>query len=247
VFRTILFLAINLLIFALVLNRTDVLGITPKQTEVYVRHVYAKPNYKYWTYLDGTQFCKENKGYESLDAFSSKKSTIIYFENVTLLECISNIKNIAYEFHKRHLEVAINLENSFEYDRFFKTGFTEFSTAYYKEKFKEADVVNDWLDYIVFDNSMEFLTYVERRRVEGELRRIFTKPFIGFRFTKNYAFDPISLHPVRKDKQVRDFMPYDGDGDFIITGFEVHNFKKTKIFNENISSKTFIGDGEFVR
>ncbi len=217
-----------------------------------IRSVHSKPNYKYWTRIDGTRFCnldslRINETFKYLEAFSDKKTNVLYLENVELADCLENIRTIASEFHRRNLELAINIEKQMDYKSVYSEDFTSMQPNYYREKFKNAGGVNDWVDYLVVDNAMEYMTFEDRRSVLVALRTVFPKPFIGFRFTKHFAGDPESPHQIRNNVQIKNFLPRDDDGDFIITSIKTNHLRRTTIFVEDEAMDKVGVDGEFVK
>jgi hypothetical protein len=244
-----IFLLINFFVLkGLYLNQIN--RLTHSRT--LIRQVYSQQDYRYWSKEDGKKYCKEmgmleqEAVYTDLSRYADKKTNVIYFQNVDLIECKEFIQKIAVEFHKRNLEIAFDLEKKFEADKFFTGKFENFDTKYYSEKFKEMGFVSDWVDYIVFNNAMEYLTYSERRTIQTTLRSIFTKPYIGFRFENGMDIEPSSVHPVRNNKFMVDFIPMDDDGDFIIINFPVDSFKRTMVFAEDKEIYRVGINGEFV-
>jgi hypothetical protein len=207
--------------------------------------VHNEPEYRYWLYENAIDYCSEDSIFSDSQIESKKediqnkidnliktKGNVIYFKNIDLINCLKNIKNIAVEFHIRGFQIAFNLENTFDYQKIYGDDFSRFDLNPVREKFKDATFVSDWVDYIVVDNAMEFMTYTERHSLYAELRTIFNKPFLGFRFTRHYDLDPDTTHPNRPDKKIADFLPKEDDGDFIITSIPVKDFKRTMVFIE---------------
>jgi hypothetical protein len=185
--------------------------------------------------------------YLRLESYSNTKTNVVYFQNVDLLECSDYIKQIAEQFHKYNLEIAFNLETKIEREKVFNADFTVINENYFKDKFQKTVFINDWVDYIVFDDAMQFMTFDERRHSQVLLRDIFPKPYLGFRFTKAENSNPDSTHAIRSDKTMKEFLPRDDDGDFIITSISYPKLKRTMIFIEDLSLDRIGADGEFLK
>jgi hypothetical protein len=214
---------------------------------ILVKQVYSKPGYQYWSIVDGVEYCstKENPDrYKDLPSFADKKTTVVYFKNVSLLDCIDNLKEVSTKFHNYDLEVAFPIENDFDKAKAVKADTGEIIPEYYTEKYKKALEANDYVDYIVHENAHAYFTFDERRQVQVVLRDIFKKPFIGFAFSNEYGSDPATTHPHRSDKQLAEFMPRDDDGDFIITGINVPSFKRTLVIVADQKMDKIGVDGE---
>jgi hypothetical protein len=219
---------------------------------ILIRQVYSKPGFKYWTAIDGKEVCKsmnpdETTAFDnSLNQFADTKTNVIYFQNTNLLDCIDHISTLAALYHKHGLEIAFNLEAEFEEDKVFPLNHASFDSNYYSTKFAKAVFASDWVDYLVFDNGMKSLTFDERRSVQSVLREVFKKPFLGFRFVSDgYDLNPEANHPVREDIKMREFLPRDDDGDFMITNFKPQSLKRTMLFVESTVSDRIGVDGEF--
>lgn len=213
---------------------------------IYIKKVYSKPGYKYWAREDGTKYCRNEENtnkFDSLSEYSGKKTNVIFFENVNVIDCLDQIEKISIEFHKYGLEIAFPIEIDVDYAKAYVDGVV--SESYYREKYSPATSVNDWVDYIVFVDAMHFFDYNERREIQVVLRDIFKKPYLGFLFNKKYDIDPESIHPNREDKKIIDFLPKDDDGDFIITEIKVDTFRRTLVFAATDLMDTVAADGEF--
>jgi hypothetical protein len=223
-------------------------------TTSYIKQVYSYEGFKYWSKVDGAKICgdhtkeEEQQSFKTFDEYTNSRTNIIYLQNVDLVGCKDQIQDLAKELHKRNIALALNIEKNFDYkDAFTDESLTKVKTDYYKNKFKGFEFVNLWVDYLVFDHAMEYLTYNDRRAIQTDLRKIFDKPFIGFRFTRHIDGFPTDNHPNRQNKTLEEFLPRDDDGDFIITSIYVPAFKRTLIFVEDIQTNLATVNGEFLK
>jgi hypothetical protein len=239
------------LIFNILLFNVTYLRHNQKGDHSIVRQALAKPEYRYWDKVDGISYCKavgdeKTELFKSFDGFTMKKTNVVYLINTDVLSCQYNLPEIARELHMRDLELAIDLDLSLDYKLLYSEDFAQFTPANYSKRFEGAKGLNGWVDYIVVDNAMEFMTYDERRGLQSELRAVFPKPFLGFRFTKHFNFPFDTIHPNRQDKRIGEFLPKEDDGDFIITSINPELFKRTYVFIEDKDFESLQFDGEFL-
>jgi hypothetical protein len=205
-------------------------------SQTYIRQVHSYEDFKYWSKENSTLFCTKRDPKSiiaALEKYAFKNTNVVLMDQTDIIRCKDNITFIAAELHKRNLALAMYVDINSNYKSLFKDNFSGIQTEFINSTFKDFSFINDWVDYLVIDKGMEYLSYEERRVVQTEMRKIFTKPFIGFRFPNNIVADQNGKHPNRPDKDFSLFEPRDDDGDFIITSIQVESFKRTLIFTEN--------------
>jgi hypothetical protein len=248
--KVLIFFLVNITVIYAVIN-TGSTNYNPKEVHTYIKPLYAKPHYKYFAHVNAVDLCNEtfvsqaDEKIKSIVDALDNKANVVYLDEVSVLSCKDYIQLIAEKLHAYKLEIAINLE--LKNEQSLSETDNEKIKQLYQSKFKDLTPINDWVDYIVFDNAMNYLTFADRRAVQVELRKLFYKPFIGFRFTSDFNTNPESTHPNRQDKLMNEFLPKDDDGDFIIVSFALQStFKRTKVYGENNTLKNLNLDGEFI-
>lgn len=236
VFKVIIILILNFLVFkSLYLDEYNRMS----NSRSYIRQVHSYEDFKYWSKEDGSKYCtaldtvKKEALYSGLEKFAFEKTNVVLLTQTDLVGCKDYIRVLATEFHKRNLAVAMYLDLSTDHRVFFKENYSGINPESIQNKYKDLAFSSDWIDYIIFDKGMEYLTFNDRRSVQTELRKIFPKPFIGFRFPNNITADSNGKHPNRPDMDMSLFLPADDDGDFIVTSIKVAEFKRTLVFVED--------------
>lgn len=213
-----------------------------------VQKLFKQENFKYWAKLDGSSFCSKDFNYSDSTPFSKyvgTKVNVIYLTGVDIKSCAEFIPKLADNFHFYGIQVALDLDAKFETKSVLAED-NSLKITDYLNQFKSLNSSSEWISYIVIDNVIQGLTFTERRSFQSELRDIFKKSFIGFRFTNDVSPTPDMKHPLRTSIDWNEFLPRDDDGDFVITTFPVGNFKRTSIISENIIAATDDVDGQFV-
>jgi hypothetical protein len=172
----------------------------------------------------------------------------VYVTNSDIKNCKSFIPALAFQFHKRNFDIAINMDNEFNKDIYLNEERSGYKFSEYVSTFEQDGQVDDWINYIVIDNAFDFFDYKERRELVASLRDVFKKAYIGFRYDNSILLNPISKHPQRVDRTVNDFLPKEDDGDFIITQKISFDFVRTAVIVMDPEIKGGRGiDGEFVK
>lgn len=216
-----------------------------------IRPAFKSLDYKYWSKLDAKSYCANEP--ESTSKFLAKvteiaatKTNVLYLTNTDILACKDSLPGFADIAQSFGILLAMNLlESGIDSNAYFDESGT-LKLSYFTDKFKDQGSISEWVSYFVFDNAMEKLTFSERQLIRVELRNIFRKSFIGFRFDPKFGPTPENTNPNRKEKQWDEFLPKDDDGDFIITTLPVKDFKRTLVFAEDRKVITELSSGEFL-
>lgn len=210
-----------------------------------LRQPFGSLRYVFWAKVNGEKVCTENISdaekqnfYDSLGTFSQVRINVLYLTEVDIVSCAPFIQSIATKLHEKGILLAMNIDRNIDKNGLLGDDLSSVKLEYFENKLQNIKdkELDRWVSYFVVTNSMNLLTYQERRAVLLKLREFFASSFIGFEFVDNVVPTPANTHPLRENTQWQDFLPQEDEGDFIITKIPVSGLKRTFVVADNVYS-----------
>lgn len=205
---------------------------------VIIRQLYFDPSYEFWIQLDFDFECfdysieKLDKYVNKLQNLDLKGSIVVYINNFDIVNCIPNIVKIIEVLNNKNFLVALDFDHTIDLLSLYDNNMNYNTYFFEKYKIEDFNDIDLWVSYVVFSNIRNFLTINERRDVLLNLRNLFPRSKIGFKFDKDIYPTIDFKHPNRPNINWDLIKPIDDDGDFIITPWMVNNFKRTLVISD---------------
>lgn len=210
-----------------------------------LRQPFGFLRYMFWAKVSGEIVCKENVSdsdkqnfYDSLGTYSQVQINVLYLTQVDIVSCAPFIPSIATKLHEKGILLAMNIDRNIDKNALLGNDLSSLKLEYFDNKLQNIKdkALDRWVSYFVVTNSLNLLTYQERRVVLLKLREFFTSSFIGFEFVDDVVPTPANTHPLRENTSWQDFLPQEDEGDFIITKIPVNGLKRTFVVADNVYS-----------
>jgi len=216
-----------------------------------IKSAYSGRNYTVWERQDGLLYCTASKDLMRAElvkfkAYADQPVSILYLENVDVFDCRDRVEEISRTLRAYNISLALNLRKSLLYQKYFDENLASIDIRAFEKDVEIVKSASTWLPYLVVDRASDLLSFEERRLMQISLRKYFPQTSIGFRFENRYqGMVHEETHPVRKHLRIKDVLPEDDDGDFMITDYPVYGITRTLYIKEG--EFTVPGsDGEFL-
>lgn len=212
-----------------------------------ISRLSTSDGYTQWFSIDGEELCNSLNPLDVLNRnnqienFKLRGANVVYLENTSIESCFNNFEAISVKLQEYHFQLAVPLITN---PNLILNSLKNLDIKSIRDNFSKYASVANWVNYITIDNIADRLTFFERRILILELRNIFTKPFLGFTFTREIV-NNINSAPQREN-----YTPGDDEGDFAIFEDEkdAPQFKRTIVIIKKPKFKQLIGsfDGHFI-